>query len=450
MHDQLGGGFHRYSVDAKWIVPHFEKMAYDNAELLRAYADGAAILGQAEFLTVATGIVRWIREVLADPEGGYGASQDADVGLHDDGDYFTWTVEEAAAVLTAEEFAVASAHYDIGTAGDMHHDPGRNVLFIAESVEAISLRLGLDLVTTDRRLEDARRKLLAARTLREAPFIDRSRYTSWNAMLAGALLRAAPLLNEPWPLAHALLTLERLRREQPDPLAVTHAPDGGGGLLEDQVHLAFALIDAFEATGDAQWLRWSEALLDRTWERYEDATAGGLFDTSHGSAGTGLLSARVKPVQDTPTPSPNGMAALAAARLTELTGEPRWRERRDRLLQAFAAGATELGIFGATYLLAASWALQPASHLVIVEEGDTALANALHLAALRSGLPRRVVHRVRADQTGPLPAAVLGMLGASHGTRAYLCVGTSCQAPVQSVEAWEAVLAEVGGVGSRE
>lgn len=442
MHDQLGGGFHRYSVDARWIVPHFEKMAYDNAELLRAYVDGAMILGDPEYLAVAAGIVRWIGEVLAEPDGGYGASQDADVGLHDDGDYFTWTVEEAERALTPEEFVVASAHYDIGTAGDMHHDPGRNVLFIAESVEAISRRLELDFATTDRRLEDARRKLFAARQLREAPFVDRSRYTSWNAMLVGALLRAAPLLNDAWPRDHALRTLHRIRSEQPDPTALTHAPNGGGGLLEDQVQLALALVEAYESTGDLQWLTWSEALLDRTWELYEDRAAGGLFDTSSSSSGTGLLTARVKPVQDTPTPSPNGVAALVAARLAELTGAPRWRERRDRQLHAFAAGAADLGIFGAAYLLAASWALLPASHLVIVEDGDAALADALHLAALRSGLPRRVVQRVRAGHAPPLPAAVQGMLGAAHGTRAYLCVGTSCRAPVQSIEAWRGLLEE--------
>ena len=447
MHDQLGGGFHRYSVDAKWIVPHFEKMAYDNAELLRAYVEGTMVLGDTEYLTVAAGIVRWIREVLADAEGGYGASQDADVGLHDDGDYFTWTVEEAASVLTPEEFAVASAHYDIGTAGDMHHDPSRNVLFIAESVEAIAGRLDQDLATTDRRLEDARRKLLAARQLREAPFVDRSRYTGWNAMLIGALLRAAPLLNDPWPLEHALRTLHRIRGEQPDPNALTHAPNGGGGLLEDQVQVALALIEAYEATGDIQWLRWSEALLDRTWELYEDAAVGGLFDTSSDTTGAGLLTARSKPVQDTPTPSPNGIAALAAARLAELTGAPRWHERRDRQLHAFAAGAPDLGIFGAAYLLAASWALLPASHLVIIEDGDTGLANALHIAALQCGLPRRVVQRVRTGDEAPLPAAVQGMLGAARGSRAYLCVGTSCRAPVQSVAAWRALLAEVGGVG---
>ncbi|HYF39589.1 MAG TPA: DUF255 domain-containing protein, partial [Gemmatimonadales bacterium] len=127
VHDQLGGGFHRYSVDARWIVPHFEKMSYDNSELLKNYLDAYALLGTGEYADVARGIVHWVREEGSDPEGGYAASQDADVGLDDDGDYFTWTRDEAAAVLTPDELEVTSAYYDIGTAGEMHHNPGKNV-----------------------------------------------------------------------------------------------------------------------------------------------------------------------------------------------------------------------------------------------------------------------------------------------------------------------------------
>ena len=125
VYDQLGGGFHRYSVDAEWIVPHFEKMSYDNSELLKAYADAFALFGTEEYAAAARGIVRWVREVMSDPAGGYAASQDADVGLEDDGDYFTWTQDEAAAALSPEELEVAAAYYDIGTAGEMHHNPAR-------------------------------------------------------------------------------------------------------------------------------------------------------------------------------------------------------------------------------------------------------------------------------------------------------------------------------------
>ena len=139
MHDQLGGGFHRYSVDARWIVPHFEKMSYDNSELLKIYLDAYVALRDRGVCRRGAGIVRWVREVASDPAGGYAASQDADVGLEDDGDYFTWTREEAAAVLTPEELDVAADYYDIGTAGEMHHNPGKNVLFVAATIPQIAL-----------------------------------------------------------------------------------------------------------------------------------------------------------------------------------------------------------------------------------------------------------------------------------------------------------------------
>ncbi len=450
IHDQLAGGFHRYSVDARWVVPHFEKMAYDNSELLKAYLDGVLVLGQPEAAEVARGIVRWFREELADPAGGYGASQDADVGLHDDGDYFTWTLGEARDAIGDERaLEVAAAYYDIGTAGEMHHNPARNVLFVAEPLETIAERLGLDLATARERLTLARTRLVAARAGREAPFIDRTRYTCWNAMVATALLRAGAVLEDQWAREHALLTLSRIRAEADDPTRLRHAPGGPGGMLDDQVQVALALLEAHELTGDPQWLTWCAALLERVWEEYGDPDGGGLYDTA-ARDGEGLLPTRLRPVQDAPTPSPNGVAALAAARLAELTDSATWRARHRALVAAFAGSAGGLGIYGATYLLAADWALHPPAHLVIVEDGDAALADRLHRLALLRFLPRRVVQRVRAESLGTsaLPTAIRGMLSAGRGTRAYACVGAACRAPVSDAEAWQQVLAELLAPGS--
>src|SRR4051812_48929381 len=163
VYDQLGGGFHRYSVDAKWIVPHFEKMAYDNSELLKAYLDGYALFGTEEYAETARGIVRWVREVASSAAGGYAASQDADVGLEDDGDYFTWTRNEAAAVLEPDELEVAAAYYDIGTAGEMQHDPAKNVLFVASTVGALAVRMRRSEAEVGGLLRSAQDKLRAAR-----------------------------------------------------------------------------------------------------------------------------------------------------------------------------------------------------------------------------------------------------------------------------------------------
>jgi hypothetical protein len=443
MHDQLGGGFHRYSVDARWIVPHFEKMAYDNSELLKAYLDAYAFFGTEEYADVARGIVHWVREVASDPEGSYAASQDADVGLDDDGDYFTWTRDEAAAVLSSEELEVAAAYYDIGTAGEMQHDPGKNVLFIAASVPKIALRTGRSEEATERLLRSAQEKLRTERARRPAPFVDQTRYTNWNAMMASAMLRASAVLGDEWSHEHALLTLTRIRRESPQPDAVAHTQGGVTGLLDDQVQVAAGVLDAYELTGQREWLQWSEQLMDRVWTDYWDREGGGLFDTARGRGDeTGLLPARAKPIQDTPTPSPNGVAGIVTARLHELTGEARWRERGAALVAAFAGRAAELGLHAATYLLAVDWLVNPATHLVVVGDPHDQQVQAMHRAALAGFVPRRVVQLVApADaRERSLPAALRGMLASGGGPRGYACTGASCSQPAADLASWQATL----------
>jgi uncharacterized protein YyaL (SSP411 family) len=185
-------------------------------------------------------------------------------------------------------------------------------------------------------------------------------------------------------------------------------------------------------------------LLDRVWRDYHDAAAGGLFDTAT-AAGEGLLPTRVKPVQDAPTPSANGVAALAAARMAELTGEARWVSRRDDVLRAFAGAAAGLGIYGATYLQALDWSLRPATHLVIVEGEEPeapSRAREMHRLALGTFLPRRVVQRVPPGATTDttLPAPVRAVLGGSRATRGLACRGASCELPAETLDAWRETL----------
>jgi uncharacterized protein len=441
IHDHVGGGFHRYSVDERWIVPHFEKMAYDNSELLRAYLEGAAAFGSAELGDVARGIVAWVRETLADPDGGFGASQDADVGLEDDGDYFTWTREEAEAALAAAEFELAAAYYDIGTAGEMHHDPGRNVLFTPRPLEVVARQLGLDRARADARLQSARAALKAARDRRPAPVVDRSRYAAWNAMLASGLFRAGAVLDDPWAGEAALRALERLRAESPAPDRVSHAPGGDADLLEDQVQVAAAAIDAFEHTDDEKWLAWATRIMERVWADFADLEEGGLFDVARGRGGVGLLPVRVKPVEDAPTPSPNGVGALVFARLHAHTGEPGWAERRDAVLRAFAGAAPQLGLHAATWLLAADWALGPIAHLVVVGKPGDPEADRMMLEARRAALPRAALRRLT-PTSGPagFPPALAGMLATGKAPRGYLCIGETCLAPADSADAWASTL----------
>ncbi|MEO6066509.1 MAG: thioredoxin domain-containing protein [Gemmatimonadales bacterium] len=442
MHDQLGGGFHRYSVDAEWIVPHFEKMAYDNAELAKAYLDAYAALGDPAYADVVLGTVRWVREVLSDPEGGYAGSQDADVGLHDDGDYFTWTLAEATAELTADELEVAAAYYDIGTAGEMHHDPAKNVLFLREELDVLAGRLGRPLARVTQELGNAQEKLRVARRRRPTPFVDRTRYTNWNAMLAGAMLRSGTVLGDVWARDHALLTLERIREEAIETDGVGHIAGQRPALLDDQVQVASAALDAYEATGESDWLEWSVALMGRVWRDYHDDAVGGLFDTPRGRGGEGMLPSPAKPVQDTPTPSPNGVAALTAARLGHHIDSEMWKARYRDLVRVFAGRAAELGLYGATFLLAMTWALEPVTRLVIVGDGEE--ADRMHRRALATFIPRKVVKRF-SRPTGPLahlPPHLAAMVdGASP--RAYVCRGETCLAPASDDEEWAERLSSI-------
>jgi uncharacterized protein YyaL (SSP411 family) len=438
--DLLGGGFHRYSVDERWVIPHFEKMASDNAELLRVYAGAAALFGRPAWTAAARETVRWIREVLADPDGagGFGASQDADTGTGDDGDYFTWTREDLAALLGPDELAIALARFGMGSLGRMPHDPARNVLFTAATATTLAERFGRTQAEMERLLGGIDGKLRAARAGRTAPFVDRTRYAGWNAMLAGALLRAEPVLEDPWAREAGLAALGRIRREQSRPDAVAHTAGGMAGLLDDPVQCASAALDAFEVTGAAEWLGWAEALMDRVWAEHWDADRGGFFDTARGRVGEGLLAMPAKPLQDSPNASPNGVAGITLARLFEHTRDPRWRERHRALVAAFGGAAKELGLFASAYLLAADWLVHPATHLVITGPAGDALADRLHRRALASFLPRRVVVRLAPGGAAErLPPALAFLAPAADQVRGIACAGDRCLAPTAEPEEWD-------------
>ena len=451
IHDQVAGGFHRYSVDRQWIIPHFEKMSYDNSELLRVYAGAAALFDDAEHAEVAQGIVRWVREVLADPAGGYGTSQDADIGLDDDGSYFTWTREEMARVLTVEELAVAERRFGLGTAGVMPHGPARNVLFVAQGVAEIAPGMGGAVGEIERVLAGAIGKLAGARAARRpVPAVDRSRYTSWNAMMASAMLRAAPILKDPWARVHAIKTLTWLRDGLPVVLPsdglLPHSPGGTTGLLEDQVHAAHAAVDAFETTGDTGWLDWAMALMEAVWRDHWDPVEGGCFDVARERGGEGLLDSRLKPIQDAPVPSSNGVAGIVLGRLHAHTGADQWGRRHQAIVEAFAARAPSLGLYASTWLLAADWLLNPVAHLVVTGPVDDATATELHRLALAAALPRRVVRRLVPGQSPEgLPPELRSLLDRGDQPRGYLCIGTRCLAPAEDPAVWRETIGQALG-----
>jgi len=436
MYDQIGGGFHRYSVDERWRVPHFEKMAYDNAELLKAYLHAWAALGVPLFRETAEGIVAWSLEVLADRErGGFAASQDADVGLDDDGDYFTWTVDEARGALTAEEWEAARRRWDIEETGEMTHDSSRNVLWVARSIAAIAQELQVTALQVEDLLRGAKRKLKAARARRPAPGVDRAVYVSWNAMMAEAFLEAGAVLARPDCTEHALRTLERLWAEAVDPAGgLRHRADRGSGpvLLDDQVQAASAACAAYEHTGDERWLERARTLMAFATVHFEDHEHGGFFDAAP-LAAAGLLDQRAKPIQDAPTPAPNAVAALVLLKLAAVTDEPSLAATAERTVAAFAGAAADLGLFAATYLRALDWLLGGASKIVVA---DTTTASDLRSVALAVYRPRKAV----------APTATSPVRGVAAPV-ALVCAGTACAAPVRDGASLRRTLETFGRAG---
>src|SRR5438132_7939731 len=349
VYDQLAGGFHRYSVDERWVVPHFEKMCYDNSELLKNYVRAYQVTGSEFFAEIARDSIRWMDEWLSDREhGGFYASQDADYSMDDDGDYFTWTLEETKAVLTEEEAEVASLRYDINEIGEMHHNPAKNVLYIRASLEEISKRLNFPLETVCARLESAKQKMYAARLKRPTPYVDKTVYVSWNALCVSAYLKAASVLGLDHARRFGLRSLDRI-------LAEAWAPETGlkhviaysdanaamrdtTGFLDDYAFTAMACLDAYEATADLSYFRVARQITDQMIERFYDSVSGGFFDAQRTSQSLGVLGAPRKPFQDSPTPAGNPMAVIALLRMHAYTDEAAYRAKAEQTLELLAAG----------------------------------------------------------------------------------------------------------------
>ncbi len=469
VYDQLAGGFHRYSVDERWVVPHFEKMIYDNTELLRNYVHGYQSFVREDFLLIAKEIVAWLDATMTDRErGGFYGSQDADVGLDDDGDYFTWTLDEARAVLSGEEFEFASKYWDIGELGDMHHNPAKNVMHVNHTLAEMAAQTGASLsasLDSLRKLRDsARAKLLAARAQRTAPYIDRTLYTSWNAMAVTAYLEAASVLRDEKAREFALLTLNRLLDDAwGGKTTLRHViayPDGlspresAPGTLDDYAFTVNACIDGWLASGEMKFYRAAEKLADAMIEQFHDASAGGFFDTSAplndepAEIPLGALTARRKPLQDAPTPAGNPTAATALLRLEALSGRGDYRAIAEGALANFAGIVEHFGLYAGSYALAAERLLLDPVQVVIVGSGTK--ADRMEATAVAGFAVNKTVIRIDSSKlvSGEIPEALaetLLQVPTPSGTSAWalICRGRTCLPPVTDAEALLKALAPV-------
>jgi uncharacterized protein len=461
VYDQLGGGFHRYSVDERWLVPHFEKMSYDNSELLRNYLHGFQVTGKPLFRDTAEGIIAWVFGVLSDPKrGGFFASQDADISLDDDGDYFTWTEQELRDALTADEAHVMSLYYDVGPIGEMHHNPAKNVLWVATSVEDIAKRTGLSEADVRLIIASAKGKMLAARAKRQTPAVDRTVYVSWNAMFISAFLEAARVLDRDDCKALALKTMDRILAEAwDDARGFAHRVEANraapriGGLLDDQIFAAAALLDAYEATLEPRYFAAAERAMKLAIEKFGDTENGGFFDRASDAPAIGGLDVRRKPLQDSPTPGANSAAAIILERLYGFTGNALYRGWAEKTLEAFAGIAPQYGLYAATYALAALLHSRRTMQVVVTGAVDDPQASAL--AAAASGVYRfgKAVLRVTPanfsrDGLAPALKETIPNLH-PDAPQAFVCFGTSCLPPIAQPDELKRSLTEKVSDASR-
>jgi len=474
VYDQLAGGFHRYSVDERWVVPHFEKMCYDNSELLKNYVHGYQATGSEFFASVARGIIRWMDEWLSDRErGGFYASQDADISMDDDGDYFTWTLAEARAVLTEEEAQVAGLHYDINEIGEMHHNPAKNVLYVRAPIEEIARRMSISVERVQDLLDSAKKKMYSARLERPTPYLDKTVYVGWNSMCVSAYLEAAKVLSLTDARGFALRSLDRILAEAWKPRSdevnkASEAPASTqttatraesarllhvvaysdpkakhrdvSGLLDDYAATTLACLDAYEATADLSYFKFAQAIGDAMIARFFDAVSGGFFDAEPAAAGKslGVLSTRRKPLQDSPTPAGNPMAAIALLRLHHYTGDSGYRDKAEQTLEMFAGVAEQFGIFAATYGIAVLRLLEnPVQVVVVADNRSDGIAAGLASVAATAFAFNKSVLWLRPNQAvaGNLPPALAATIPnlpqlSSGESFAVVCSGFACQPPL--------------------
>jgi len=417
IYDQLGGGFARYSVDAEWTIPHFEKMLYDNGPLLRLCADAWTITRNPLFARVAEETAAWVMREMQSTEGGYYSSLDAD-SEHEEGKFYVWTPDEVRSLVSPEEYAVLAPHYGLDGPPNFENSHWHLRVLRALPPDATSL------------LASGRRKLFDAREKRVHPGRDEKVLVSWNALMIAGMARASAVFGRDDWLASAKKSLAFIRGRmwQSGRLLATYK-DGKAHLnayLDDYAFLLAALLELLQAEFDPGTLAYAEELAEVLLEQFEDREKGGFFFTSHDHE---KLIHRPKPGYENATPSGNGVAAFALQRLHFLTGEPRYALAAERTLAQFHAELSEHPGGHATLLAALEEHQQP-TRTVIVRGPQGAMRRWRSELAQRYA-PQTMVVAIGAEASG-LPPVLDKPAG--RAVSAWVCEGTVCLAPLDSLE----------------
>ena len=439
IYDHLGGGIHRYSTDPRWLVPHFEKMLYDQALVGSIYLDGYQATGRRLFAERARGILDYVIRDLQSPEGGFYSSEDADSeGL--EGKFYLWTLEQARETLGEEDAALLASHYDITEWGNWDH-PGdahvpagpKNILQVVRPVETIARLSGLDPVEMEERFAGMRRKMLEARARRVRPGLDDKILSGWNGLMIAAMAKAAAVLEEPRygeaARRAAGFVLERMQEN--GRLLATFGKGRArlAGYLTDYAFLIEGLLALFEWSGEWKWLEESGRLADLAIQYYWDPQEGGFFFTASDHE---PLIHRTKVSTDSAIPSGNSSMLHGLERLAVLLGREDWRERAARIIEVFG-GVVEKHPFAYDRLLAGIEAFHDnfVEIAILGPAGDPATRQMLR--AVYSGyLPNKVV--VQAEQPDDRIPLLRGRGLINGRPTAYVCRNYACQKPATTAE----------------
>ena len=472
--DHVGGGFHRYSVDGQWRIPHFEKMLYDQAQLALACLETAQAAGEPEYLDVADQILSYVQRDLAGPAGAFFSAEDADslepgqeIGGHGDkheGAFYLWSQDEIEELL-GEDAAVVALRYGVEAAGNALQDPtgeflGRNQLYLARSLEDVSTQTGRPIGEVETVLECGRRRLLEVRTSRPRPHLDDKVLTAWNGLMLAALARAAHVFEGRADAAGAAPALAAARRTaafiratlwDADRRVLQRCFRGGrvsiSGYAEDYAFLIWGLIELFQADGDPQWLRWVLELQERQDELFWDADGGGWFSTT-GADPSVLL--RLKEDYDGAEPSAGSVSAHNLLTLIRLTGDAGMRRRLDGALGRFGPRLGQVARVVPLLASAVSSYHAGASQVVVVGERARPDTVALRRVVAQRYLPFAVRLQVEPgpsqEMLGELLPFVASMRMRDGRATAYVCADFACREPVTDPQALAAQL-DVPGDG---
>jgi uncharacterized protein YyaL (SSP411 family) len=426
IYDQLGGGFSRYSVDGRWMIPHFEKMLYDNAQLLCEFSRASLATGEALFTSVAAETADWVLRDMRSPQGGFYSSLDADSEGHE-GKFYVWTPSEVQSLLTPEEGAAFSRRFGLNRDANFE---GKWHLHICESMEAIAAALGESTAAVAALINAARSKLLAARNLRVWPARDEKILTSWNALMIKSLAIAARVLHRPDLADAAAMAVDFIRHTlwRDGRLLATYK-DGRAHLaayLDDYVFLADALLELLQTRWRGSDLEFARQLTDVVLSHFEDPKAGGFFFTA---ADHEQLIHRGKTYSDDSIPSGNGVAASVLSRLGYLLGEIPYLDAAERTLRA---GWPMLQQYPQAHMSLVN-ALEDflASTQIVILRGDAPEVARWSATLSSVYAPTRMIFAIPRD-AAELPPA-LAAKQATAGTVAYVCAGMTCSAPISDL-----------------